>query len=843
MGNELFRYSLANFRELILDSLAAAGARKIVEIGSEYGTFTQNLRAYAAKQGGRLISVDPCPQPAALEFVAARRGDPHFEFRQQTSLEALPALADADAFIIDGDHNCYTVQSELETIQRHRGAAPWLVFEHDVLWPWGWRDLYYDPAQVPADRRHPHSYAGGVTLDDPGVVPWGFGNPKFFAVAEREGGADNGVRAGIENFLAGHPELAFEVVPAIFGLGIIYSRNAPWAENLARLLAPCTRNPLIERLEQTRLRLMLRVLEFEHQTAQQATAAITQPRLEAETLLAHKCWAQADPLFERLRQQNPDDLAIWRGRLMCLRGQGHNVLAELLEEEALEKHPEWAGQLNAQAATSADPKRGNGAKSAESPLVVGLILATRFDQGYSHSFGPLGLGYLAASVRKHLPGVKIVMREKLADLIALKPDLIGISSQSENYAIAIQYAKRIKAELDVPVVLGGVHITMLPESLHEAFDLGVVGEGETTFVELLRSMLQHHGLRREALSAIPGLCYRDQGRLHRTAPRELVKDLDTLPPPVLEELPFHRKSHMVCLVSARGCPYHCTFCISEKFSQRYRSLSFERVANDVEYWISRKGVKHVVFYDDLLIANKKRVQGLIRRLRDKRLLGRCTFSCAVRTNLIDEEMCCLLKELGVTDLGMGVESFSDRILSYYNKTGCTGEVNQHAIDLLHAAGIKVNPSLIFGAPIETREDMLITLRKVFENLRDGKINGPTYATLIPYPGTKIWDYALQRGVVSLDMDWDKFAKVQSTLYLCEEVSQAEFHTLLTEWRTRISLLLWYQPERGGSFVTHNRQEVARQAEKLASLLPYRDQSELGDDLIFEFAARNTAVPA
>jgi len=477
---------------------------------------------------------------------------------------------------------------------------------------------------------------------------------------------------------------------------------------------------------------------------------------------------------------------------------------------------------------------GDGSAKPPTKMVVGLILATRLDAGYSHSFGPLGLGYLAASVRKQLPGVKVVMKEELEDLLAIKPDLIGISAQSENYAIAVQFAKRIKAELNIPVVIGGVHITMLPESLNDAFDVAVIGEGEITFVELLQSIIDHAGIQEEALKSIPGLYFKDGGRFHRTARRELVTDLDLLAPPILEELPFSQKSDMVCLVSARGCPYHCTFCISEKFSQRYRSLSFNRVADDIEDLVKMKGVKHIVFFDDLLIAQKKRVQGLISSLREKGILGKCAFSCAVRANLIDEEMCSLLKELGVKDLGMGVESFSDKILKYYNKTGCSGEINQHAIDLLHAAGIKINPSIIFAAPIETKEDMLITLRKVFENLRDGKINSPTWATLIPYPGTKIWDYALQRRIVGVDMDWNNFSKARTTMYLCEEVSQPEFHELMMEWLTKISILLQDHPEQGGSFVIRNKQEVNRNIERLRPAILGRKSRELGDDLILQY---------
>ncbi len=470
-------------------------------------------------------------------------------------------------------------------------------------------------------------------------------------------------------------------------------------------------------------------------------------------------------------------------------------------------------------------------RKTEPGITIGLILATRHDKGYSHSFGPLGLGYLAASIRKELPGVRVVIREKLEELLAEKPDLVGISAQSETYSIAVRHARAVKESGDIPVIVGGVHISMLPESLDGCMDAGVIGEGEAAIVEILRSFLENGGLLPEALEKIPGLCFRVGGELRRTAPRELVTDLDRLPQPVLEELPFHVKSPTVCIVSARGCPYHCTFCISEKFAQRYRFMSAALVIDKIEELVRVHEAKHIVFYDDLLIANKKRLVALIGMLRERGLLGQVSFSCAVRANLVDDEICRLLRELNVTDLGMGVESFSDKILAYYNKSGVTAEKNQRAIDLLHSYGITVNPSIILAAPIETRDDMLVTLRKLFENLRDGKIFGPTWSTLIPYPGTKIWDYALERGIVGNDMDWDNYSSTLYKMYLCEELPLQQFGELMNEWIAKYTLLLIDHPERGGTFVTRDRMDLVRKIGSVYPAVAAREVPELGDELI------------
>jgi len=434
----------------------------------------------------------------------------------------------------------------------------------------------------------------------------------------------------------------------------------------------------------------------------------------------------------------------------------------------------------------------------EKQFTVGLILATR--EQLFNTFPPLGLGYVAASVKKELPDVHVILKEKIEDLINEKPDVIGISASSDTYYIAIEYAETIKQQLSIPVVIGGIHISLLPESLKGCFDLAVLGEGEITFVEFLKSYIKNKSLNYEELKKISGLIFRYNGEFFRTKNREVISDLDSLPHPIIEELPFYNPANAICLVSARGCPYKCSFCSSAKFAQKYRSFSTNFIIDQVDYWVNQKNARHIIFYDDLLIANKKKLAEIVTKLEELGILGKCIFNCQVRANLVTDDVCQLLKKLNVVEVGMGVESFSDKVLHYYNKLGCTAKINQGAIDLLYKYGIKVGPGIILGAPVETREDLLITLRAIFKNFKDGKMTIPGWGTLRPFPGTKVWDFAEQEGIVSPTMDWKAFSEGH---YLCKEIPESEFFEIIEEWMTKYTLLLINNPGIGGNFVIND----------------------------------------
>lgn len=240
---------MAQMAELMLACLDAAGASSVMEVGAFAGDLTRVLSEWAAGTGARITAIDPAPQDGLVELAAER---PELELVRETSLEALTRLPTPDAVVIDGDHNYYTVSEELKRIsERARDSRLPLVLMHDVCWPHGRRDDYFDIEQIPEEFRHPQSDGrGGIFPGQAGLVPRGLPYPRS---AEREGGSQNGVLTAAEDFVAADEELQLAVVPMFFGFGAIWHRGAPWADRVAAILAPWDRNPVLERLEGNRV--------------------------------------------------------------------------------------------------------------------------------------------------------------------------------------------------------------------------------------------------------------------------------------------------------------------------------------------------------------------------------------------------------------------------------------------------------------------------------------------------------------------------------------------------------------------------------------------------------------
>jgi len=269
--SNLLIHSMSEFSDIILGSMHAAGVQNIVEVGAEFGGMSQQLAAYAQIKGGHLTSIDPAPQ---ADFVTWARGCSTVTHVPQPSLEAMPTLANVDAWVIDGDHNYYTVSNELRIADElaRRDGRPLLAFLHDVSWPTGRRDMYYAPDRIPAEWRHPYSYDGGAFLGQSSLVPnRGFRGMGNFAFAKHEGGPRNGVLTAVEDFLeaARTPDrpLAFAHVPAVFGLGVVFDSSAPWAADIAQIVHPYHDNPLLASLELNRLRNYLTVIDWQDRQA------------------------------------------------------------------------------------------------------------------------------------------------------------------------------------------------------------------------------------------------------------------------------------------------------------------------------------------------------------------------------------------------------------------------------------------------------------------------------------------------------------------------------------------------------------------------------------------------
>lgn len=364
----------------------------------------------------------------------------------------------------------------------------------------------------------------------------------------------------------------------------------------------------------------------------------------------------------------------------------------------------------------------------------------------------LGLGYLVSDLRAHFGkntfNFKIIYRDVEDTISKFKPDILCLTSVTQNYNIAKNYATIAKT-YNLPVIMGGIHISMLPHSLSNDMDVGCIGEGEKTIVELFSVLMKKGKFLNEDLTNIKGIVYR-QGKDFIVNPsRELIKNMDEIPFPAWDL--FKIDSRHSYMFTSRGCPYNCVFCASTKFWDKVRFFSAEYVVREIEELVKTYNVKLISFFDDLFIANKQRLQKILELLKGKDFYKRIKFTCSARANLITDEIAELLKEMGVSSVGMGLESGSNKVLKYLKGTNIFVEDNKKAIMILKRYGIAANASFVIGSPNETESDML----KTYIFIKNNPLSLFDTYVLTPYPGTGIWEYARKRNLVAEDMDWAK----------------------------------------------------------------------------------------
>jgi hypothetical protein len=216
---------IALWGQVILPLVNSVDGKRILEIGAEFGLSTQALVNFVRRVDGHLHCIDPVPIFDADEFVAQHEG--LVSFYKDTSLNAIPCIPEVDVVLVDGDHNWYTVYNELKLIEERYDHDPDrlpLIFVHDTGWPYGRRDLYYDPSSVPEEFRQPYAKQGmGPAKRE--LLPKGGLNADMWN-ALREGGERNGVLTAVEDYVRESDlKLEFLQLPLYFGLGIIVSKT------------------------------------------------------------------------------------------------------------------------------------------------------------------------------------------------------------------------------------------------------------------------------------------------------------------------------------------------------------------------------------------------------------------------------------------------------------------------------------------------------------------------------------------------------------------------------------------------------------------------------------------
>ncbi|PXW35806.1 UNVERIFIED_CONTAM: methyltransferase family protein [Williamsia faeni] len=257
----LLLHSLTLFSEVIGRIFAAARPATVVEVGVESGGASSIYLDHGADD---VYCIESSPTEEMRNTLAANA---NLHLVEGFSPEILDSIPNGDVYILDGDHNYVTVRRELDWILAKVPDA--IVILHDVLWPWGRRDLYYNAAAIDTDCVHEHGDDGPTVWHDE-VTPAGFVGLGQFTVATEAGGEGNGVLTAVEDALAAQPQGSheFALVPAIFGLGIIYPTGDPdRVDRLRSALEPYSDSPLLAAMENNRIALYTRVLAMQYEMA------------------------------------------------------------------------------------------------------------------------------------------------------------------------------------------------------------------------------------------------------------------------------------------------------------------------------------------------------------------------------------------------------------------------------------------------------------------------------------------------------------------------------------------------------------------------------------------------
>jgi len=265
-----------------------------------------------------------------------------------------------------------------------------------------------------------------------------------------------------------------------------------------------------------------------------------------------------------------------------------------------------------------------------------------------------------------------------------------------------------------------------------------------------------------------------------TDKRELIYPLDKLPFPARDLFDIQSDTYMF---TSRGCPYRCTFCATSSFWNKVRLFSAEYVVNEIEYLVNKHNVNHISIYDDVFPVDTKRINQILNLLKEKDLLGKVDFSCAIRSNMVNDRIIQLLKEMGVTSIRIGLESGCNKTLKYLKGNNINIRDNETAIKVIKKHGISVYTSFIIGSPKESKEDILETLNFI----KASKLDTFNVYILTPFPGTPVWDYAESKGLVDKKMDWDRLnmsfdKSYNSCIILSEKLTRNELYELFLRFK-------------------------------------------------------------
>jgi len=363
-------------------------------------------------------------------------------------------------------------------------------------------------------------------------------------------------------------------------------------------------------------------------------------------------------------------------------------------------------------------------------------------------------------------------------VIQADPDIIVMETVTPSINYDYAYMTELKEKTGARIIATGTHVSYFgTQSLEEceAIDVIVKNDYDTRIRDTADAIGDP-----EKLSSITGISFRDKEGLHDTGACFYDPDLDRLPFPDRETVPFERygeafynRTPFTNMLTSRGCPNNCNYCITSNIMEgaQWRTRSVANVIEEIKELTGKYGVKEINFDDGTFNITRDRVMELCGEL--KRTGLNILWICNARVTPIDMEMLREMRSAGCKMIRYGVESADKNVLDYMGKNITLDQV-RNAFRLTKKAGILALGGFMFGFPVDTRE----TIKKTVAFMKELKPDMIQASIPMPYPGTRMYEQVKEQGRLEFK-EWEEFDMTHGPAVSPEGVTREEMKNILS----------------------------------------------------------------
>ncbi len=368
-----------------------------------------------------------------------------------------------------------------------------------------------------------------------------------------------------------------------------------------------------------------------------------------------------------------------------------------------------------------------------------------------------GIMYISSVLKQngHLTDVFIegLHKDIVKDICDAKPDIVGFTCITGEHRWVEKRVAEIKKYLDVSIIVGGPHPTYFPEMIEmDNVDIVCRGDGEMVVLELLNKLQN-----KEEINNIRGLWVKQNGRIYRNNLAPLVENIDQFPFPdrgIYNKYEFFREETEIPVCISRGCPFNCTFCYNAAKKKLYvgqkvvRMRNVDNIISEVKLLRHKSPhIKSIIFNDDNLGLDSRWLDEFCEKYSD---INGPYFFASIRADFITEERVKKLQKANCFCLSIGVESGNEEIREKILQKRIPNKSYLNAAKLIRKYGIRLRTSNMCFLPGETIDMAFETL----ELNRKMRVQYPWMYPLQPYPGTEIYQYAVEHGFLDENFSFD-----------------------------------------------------------------------------------------